>query len=518
MQNNIASQVQAYLDSKISQDAIWSDKFMLIILTLHLPFIYFVIPSGYGTHIQGAIPATLAVLASLAGYFAAKGTIVSRSIIAISFMVMSMIIIMQQMGRAEMHFHIFSVLAFLIIWRDWKVIAIAAAVIAIHHLISVPLQLSNANFAGVPYTPFGDSCDWPTVFVHATFVVIESAILAFFSIRLKTQFLLANHVIANVRISAQEKDLNIDLHNIKTTSNDDKLFITSLDDFFIMIRTTIDKFQNTSSSLNTIANHSSELATQNQRQLGQQSEYINSVVSSVMEMSSTIGEISESTLRTAEASRSAKVLSEDSKIQVNKTTQQMELLTAQINSVKLVIDTLASNTVAISNATNIIHSIAEQTNLLALNAAIEAARAGDQGRGFAVVADEVRLLAMRSSEATQEINQIVSNLQESANNAVDMMDKGQQQSLDAISVASKTNDMLNEATAAISLISDMSEQIAVAIEEQRTVAEQVSGDMTSIRDSNNETQNKANKTKDIAKKVSSMAQDLLDSAAVLNVK
>lgn len=62
----------------------------------------------------------------------------------------------------------------------------------------------------------------------------------------------------------------------------------------------------------------------------------------------------------------------------------------------------------ISEITSVIEGIAFQTNLLALNAAVEAARAGEAGKGFAVVASEVRTLAQRSSEASKDINQLIS--------------------------------------------------------------------------------------------------------------
>ncbi|WP_415718947.1 methyl-accepting chemotaxis protein [Roseibium alexandrii] len=129
----------------------------------------------------------------------------------------------------------------------------------------------------------------------------------------------------------------------------------------------------------------------------QTTENVSVVASAAEEMTASISEINQQIIRASAASKSA---AQD----VSGTAAQME--------------SLANMADRIGEVVSMISDIAEQTNLLALNATIESARAGEAGKGFAVVASEVKALANETAKATENISQLVTEIQLETKTAV----------------------------------------------------------------------------------------------------
>ncbi|TCP59596.1 methyl-accepting chemotaxis protein [Tumebacillus sp. BK434] len=96
---------------------------------------------------------------------------------------------------------------------------------------------------------------------------------------------------------------------------------------------------------------------------------------------------------------------------------------------------LEERTRRINSLLSSIQDVAEQTGLLSLNASIEAARAGEHGRGFSVVADEIRKLSANTKQASQEIDELLSDISR------DIVSTGQEMRIAEDSLREQTNQV-----------------------------------------------------------------------------
>ncbi|MDV6252557.1 methyl-accepting chemotaxis protein [Vibrio sp. EA2] len=209
---------------------------------------------------------------------------------------------------------------------------------------------------------------------------------------------------------------------------------------------------------------------------------IDQLATAMSEMSSTVQTV-------AEHAQQASILTEQASSQavsgqqfLQSTVAKMSELSTDIASSAQAVNQVEERVESIGSVVGTIQGISEQTNLLALNAAIEAARAGEAGRGFAVVADEVRNLAQRTQQATIEIQEMITQLQTSAESAVELMEKSVVEAAEGNELVSNAGTELDGIVTQVTQINDMNFQIATASGQQSSVAEEMNQNLTNVRE------------------------------------
>ncbi len=190
------------IEKYLREDYIKTDKMMLVLLILHWFVASTITAFDYGFYRLGLIGGGGITLIALLAYLFLRGTIYSRIIMGMSFMLFSAIFIQQHLGRIEMHFHVFIALAFLIRYKDILPVLAGAIVTAIHHLTFSYCQVFNIDVFNVPIKVYNYGQGLAITLIHIIFVVIAVGIYYFIIKQISQQFC------SNLYIS--EKYLQID--------------------------------------------------------------------------------------------------------------------------------------------------------------------------------------------------------------------------------------------------------------------------------------------------------------------
>lgn len=274
------------------------------------------------------------------------------------------------------------------------------------------------------------------------------------------------------------------------------------------LRTMIKRIADVSEHLNQASSQMVSVSESTQTGLDQQKRDTHNVALSMERMNAAVIDMSKHALEASNAANEANAETRKGGEVVNHTVEAIGKLAEEVEQAAEVIKSLRQDSETIGTVLDVIKDIAEQTNLLALNAAIEAARAGEHGRGFAVVADEVRILASRTQDSTKEIEVTIEHLQQAAQEAVGVMNRGREQANQSVEQAHQAGTSLKAIDSAVSTINQMNSQIASASENQRRQAEEANASIEKISDVAEEAANGAAKTFDSSSQVGHLASQL----------
>jgi methyl-accepting chemotaxis protein len=184
-----------------------ADRMLGVLIAAHLVPALMLAPLR-GTWVSAILVGGLTSAVALLVSRAFNGTLVSRVVIGICLMTYSGLFIHQSGGMIELHFHIFSGLAFLLLYRDWRPPVIAAAYIAVHHLLGYLLQ--GHQFAYYAF-PINSHHNIGIVLVHAVFVVFETSVLVWMARALEREARIADGLLRTAeRIAAGELDVHVE--------------------------------------------------------------------------------------------------------------------------------------------------------------------------------------------------------------------------------------------------------------------------------------------------------------------
>jgi len=417
-----------------------------------------------GTWAVALLVGVPALLAPYAIYRLGPGSLASRIAMASAFMIFSALLIQQTRGMIEAHFGIFVLLAFLLFYRDWRPLVVAAAVIAVHHLAFNYMQAANM---GVYVLISGPNLG--VILIHAAYVVAETAMLAYMASSLRREAIEGAQVAALAeRIGQGDLAATLDSRSLSGLP-----LLSKVNDMQTHLAGTLGVVTRQSGEMTRTAGEILASSRQVDDAMAHQSEATQTIAATIEQLTQSIQQLSDNANEAQRLGEQSGTSSAASAGVVRAATTEINSIAQSIGALSESMQHLGDQFDSVAKVVGLIKDIADQTNLLALNAAIEAARAGEQGRGFAVVADEVRKLAERTRQATEEISTTMQEMQTSKESAISGISDTVSKAGSGVQLADKASTSINSMSQDVLRLNEVVVGISHSLREQAAATNEI---------------------------------------------
>lgn len=265
-----------------------------------------------------------------------------------------------------------------------------------------------------------------------------------------------------------------------------------------------------------VGNNSGAINSLAEEALSQAAE-ITRTLDAVDEMAQSMQAVAENAQEAANIANTARSTASNSGKAMELTVQNILGLRETVGETAKKVKRLGESTQQISRVVALINQISMQTNLLAINAGIEAARAGEEGQGFAVVAEEVGELAARSAAATNEIEQIVENIQRETTDVVQAMEVGVSQVVQGTQIVEDAKLSLSQILEVSRQIDDLVQSISATTNRGVETSHQVSILMKEIAAVSQRTSTSSRQVSESLQQTVAISQQLQESVGTFKV-
>ena len=279
------------------------------------------------------------------------------------------------------------------------------------------------------------------------------------------------------------------------------------------LRKLVTTVNETAIMVDSAAKQTESAAVHMSRAADNQAREINAATESIVSMAASIEEVSGNAERSSDVARHSVEVAHKGGEAVRRTIDGMNTIRETIQDTSKRIKRLGESSQEIGNIVELINDIAEQTNILALNASIQASMAGEAGRGFAVVADEVQRLAERSTNATKQIEVLVSTIQSDTKEAVVSMERSTTDVVGGALLAENAGAALDEIEQVSNQIANLVQNISSSARQQAGSAADVTRRTTKLREISEQTGKATTATAAAISKLSEFASQLRKSVA-----